>query len=116
MESPVLYRGHVGRDVIDDQLPSYYLLRPGIVHGISLSLLQLKRILQGMNLRRRMYTSHSTIIQLMIVCAERMLSRLDPLGTLQRKRLFFLPCYCVLQTCYSDVLFKLISVYTQAQL
>ena len=32
------------------------------------------------------------IVQLsnfMIVCAERMLSRLDPLGTLQRKRLFF---------------------------
>ena len=28
MESPALYRGHVGRDVIDDQLPSYYLLRP----------------------------------------------------------------------------------------
>ena len=27
MESPALYRGHVGRDVIDDQLPSY-LLRP----------------------------------------------------------------------------------------
>ena len=47
----------------------------------------------------------------MIVCAERMLSRLDPLGTLQRKRLFFLPCYCVLQTCYSDVLFELISVH-----
>ena len=43
----------------------------------------------------------------MIVCAERMLSRLDPLGTLQRKRLLLL----CLQTCYSDVLFKLINVH-----
>ena len=80
------------------------------VHGISLSLRQLKRILQGMNLRRRMYipyTSHSTI---MIVCAERMLSRLDPLGTLQRKRLLFTLLLC-LQTCYSDVLFKLMNVH-----
>ena len=24
----ISYRGHVGRDVIDDQLPPYYLLRP----------------------------------------------------------------------------------------
>ena len=90
-------------------LMTNYRLIICFVHGISLSLRQLKRILQGMNLRRRMYIYPiPPIVQLsnfMIVCAERMLSRLDPLGTLQRKRLFFLPCYCVLQTCYSEQMF-----------
>ena len=95
MESPALYRGHVGLDVIDDQLPSYYLLRPWdifITPSAEEDIARHEPSLQGMNLRRRMYrpyTSHVQLSNFMIVCAERMLSRLDPLGTLQRKRLFF---------------------------
>ena len=67
MESPALYRG-VGRD---DLIKLYFyegynyrliICFLFFVHGISLSLRHLKRILQGMNLRRRMYpTSHGTI-------------------------------------------------------
>ena len=67
MESPALYRG-VGRDdLIKLNFYEGYNYRLIIcflffVHGISLSLRHLKRILQGMNLRRRMYpTSHGTI-------------------------------------------------------
>ena len=63
MESPALYRGHVGLDVIDDQLPAYYLLRPWDMFITPSA----EEDIASMNLRRRMYipyTSYSTIIQL----------------------------------------------------
>ena len=71
MESPALYRG-VGRD---DLIKLYFyegynyrliICFLFFVHGISLSLRHLKRRLQGMNLRRRMYPTSHGIISLLI--------------------------------------------------